>query len=87
MRKNTGGTITFLVKLMFCRLDIFVGPMFFLFFGGGHIYRGAYIWDVNWVTYLGGAYSGGALYTGGILTVFYGILRKRYFELELSKSL
>ena len=31
----------------------------------GLIFGGAYIWDVNWVTYLGGIYS------GGILTGFY----------------
>ena len=36
--------------------------------GGGW----AYIWDVNWVTYLGGVYLEG-LYTGGVLTGFYGM--------------
>ena len=34
----------------------------------GHIYRGAYIRDINWVTYLGG------VYTGGVLVGFYGML-------------
>ena len=53
MHKNTCGRVTFLVNLMFSRLDRFDGPIF----GGGHI-RGAYIWDVNWVTYLVGLYTG-----------------------------
>ena len=32
-------------------------------------------WGFNWVTYLGGVYSGlgGVLYTGGVLKGFYGI--------------
>ena len=34
--------------------------------------QGAYIWDVNWVSYLGG--GGRGLYMWGILTGFYGIL-------------
>ena len=38
--------------------------------GGGW---GAYIRDVNWVTYLEGAYIRGGLYTGGVLTGFYSI--------------
>ena len=42
-----------------------------LYSWGAYI-RGAYIWDVNWVTYLGGVDSGG-LHTGGALTEFYGI--------------
>ena len=51
---------------------------FFLRGGGArHIYRGrgAYIWDVNWVTYLGSIYffGGGRLYMGGVLIRFYGI--------------
>ena len=33
--------------------------------GGGRVYGGAYIRDVNWVTYLGSVYSG-SLYTGGV---------------------
>ena len=44
---------------------------------GEHIYGymgGAYIWDVNWVTYLGGI-SWGGLYTGSILMEFYGMLK------------
>ena len=32
--------------------------------GKGHIYAGAYIWDVNWVTYLEGVYSEGGLIDG-----------------------
>ena len=40
---------------------------------------GAYIRDVNWVSYLGGGtYIRGALYTGGVLTGFYGILINLY---------
>ena len=55
---------------MFCRLDKFDGPML----GGGGVYTGgAYIWDVNWGTYLGGVYAGGACIKGGILTRFYGM--------------
>ena len=47
--------------------------------GGGLIYergRGAYIRDVNRVTYLGSLYSGdgGGGYIRGILTGFYGML-------------
>ena len=42
---------------MFCRLGKFDGPIF-----GWHIYGGAYIPDVNWVTYFGD------LYTGRVLT-------------------
>ena len=38
-----------------------------LIFGAEHIYGRAYIRDVNWVIYLG------VVYTGGILTGFYGI--------------
>ena len=29
------------------------------------IYGGAYVRDVNWVSDLGGIFSGGSLYTGG----------------------
>ena len=38
--------------------------------GGGGVV--AYIQDVNWATYLRGIYSGD-LYTGSVLTGFYGI--------------
>ena len=42
--------------------------------GGGVAYiQGAYIQDLNWVTYLGDVYSGRVLYTGGVLSRFYGI--------------
>ena len=57
MHENTGGRVTFLVNLMFRRLDKFDG----LIYAGG---RGAYIQgradilDVNWITYLGGVFSG-----------------------------
>ena len=36
--------------------------------------KGAYIRDVNWVTYMGGVNSGG-LYTGDVLTGIYGIAK------------
>ena len=72
--------MTFLVNLMFSRLDKFDGPIFeekggdvFTGDGGG---EGAYVWDVNWVTYLGGGVYWGGLIHGSVLTVFYGILYK-----------
>ena len=41
--------------------------------GGGVNTRMAYLRDVNWVTYLGGAYiRGGGFYMGGLLRGFYG---------------
>ena len=48
--------------------------------GGGSIHggcgEGVYVWDVNWVTYLGGGiYSEGFIH-GSVLTKFYGILYK-----------
>ena len=52
---------------MFCILDRFDGWIFGRGMGGGgkgHIYPGAYIWDVNWVKYLGGVYSEGGLIDG-----------------------
>ena len=53
---------------MFCGLDKFDGPIL-----EGDVYTmgGAYIQDVNWVTYFGGLQGG--LYTGGVLTGFCGI--------------
>ena len=49
----------FLVDFKFPRLDKFDGPIF-----GGYIQgMGAYIWDVNWVTYLG-CISGGTYIRG-----------------------
>ena len=67
MHENTLGIVTilikFLINLMFSRLDKFVGPTF----KGAYI-RGwgrAYIWDVNWATYLGVVHLGGVLYTEG----------------------
>ena len=62
---------------MFGRLDKFDGPIFEGVGGRiyGVLYAGSYIRDVNWVTYLGGVYSGGrdgGLYTGSVLTEFYG---------------
>ena len=40
MHENTGGRVTFLVKLMFRRLDKFDGSVFFLgaYIGGGGLY-------------------------------------------------
>ena len=35
--------------------------------------REVYIWDVKWVSYLGGISSRGDLYAGDILTGFYSI--------------
>ena len=67
MHENTRGRVTFLVNLMFRRLDKFDGPIFGGGWGCGHIYGGAYIWDANWFTYLRGVYS------GGVLTGFYGV--------------
>ena len=56
---------------MFYRLDKFDGPLFRGGAGGAGAYTGgAYIRDVNWVTYLGGVWG---FYTGGVLTGFYGI--------------
>ena len=50
---------------MFCILDRFDGSIFGRGIEGkGHIYAGAYIWDVNWVTYLGGVYLEGGLVDG-----------------------
>ena len=63
---------------------------------GEHIYEymgGAYIWDVNWVTYLRGI-SWGGIYTGSILMGFYGMLKsikallytKFYISLNVLRS-
>ena len=67
MHENTLGIVTilikFLINLMFSRLDKFVGPTF----KGAYI-RGwgrAYIWDVNWATYLAVVHLGGVLCTEG----------------------
>ena len=55
---------------MFRRLEKFDGPKL-----GAHIRgEGAYIWDVHWVSYLVDVYSWD-LYTGGVLTGIYGILK------------
>ena len=76
MYENTCGRVTFLVDLMFGRLDKFDGLIFGGRGGGEHIFGGGggYIWDVNWVTYLGGVHiPGGDLYSGGISKGFYGM--------------
>ena len=54
MHENTRGRVIFLANLMFRRLDKFDE-------GGAYI-RGAYIRDVNWVTYLEGLYTEGEWY-------------------------
>ena len=58
---------------MFCGLDKFDGPILEgdVYTMGGGTGGGAYIQDVNWVTYFGGLQGG--LYTGGVLTGFCGI--------------
>ena len=53
--------MTFLVNLMFSRLDKCDGPII----EGAYIRGGgAYIRDAHWITYLGGIYSG-CLYMRG----------------------
>ena len=54
MHENTRGRVIFLANLMFRRLDKFDA--------GGPYIRGAYIRDVNWVTYLEGLYTEGEWY-------------------------
>ena len=65
--------MTFLVKLIFCRLDKFDGSVFFL---GAYIGGGSYIWDANWVIYFfwggGGGGISGEAYIRGVVN---GILR------------
>ena len=46
---------------------------------------GAYIWDINWVTYLGCIF-GGDLYTGDLLTGFYGIANFVLLKLQFEKG-
>ena len=68
--------MTFLVNLMFYRLDKFTGPIF----GEGVYMREPYIWDDNWLTYLGAYIWGGGegLCMGDVLTGFYGTLFKSH---------
>ena len=76
MHENTYRRVTFLTNLMSSRLDKFHGSIF----------QGTYIRDVNWVTHLGNAYSGG-LYTGRggggecLLTGFYDIHHQSHTDL------
>ena len=56
MYENNSGRVTFLINLMFSRLDKFDGPIF----EGAYI-RGAYIQDNNWVKYLGAYIRGRGL--------------------------
>ena len=55
--------MTFLVNLMFCRLDKYERLIF-----GWRIDGRAYIRDINWVTYLRG---------GGVVGLIYGVRIKR----------
>ena len=76
MHENTLGGVTFLVNLMFSRLDkfdrlIFGRRIYDAEEGGGG--RVAYIWDVVCVTYLGGIYSEGGYIWVGVLIGFYSI--------------
>ena len=66
MHENTWGRVTFLVTLMFCRIEKF----------DRHVFRGwgAYISDVNWVTNLGGVYLGGTYVRCRLLMGFYSII-------------
>ena len=57
MHENAWGRVAFLVNLMFCKLDKFNGPIF----GEGAYMRGAYIRDINWLTYLGAYIQGGGV--------------------------
>ena len=58
MHENTWEIVTFLIKLMFSRLDKFDRSLF-----EGVYIRAAYIWDVNLDTYLGG---GGVYWEWGV---------------------
>ena len=64
--------MTFLVKLIFRRLDKFDGSVFFL---GAYIGGGSYIWDANWVIYFFWGGGGGILGEAYIRGVVNGILR------------
>ena len=84
MHENTWGRVTFLVKLIFRRLDKFDGSVFFL---GAYIGGGSYIWDANWVIYFfggggGGVYRGKLIYVG-LLMGFYGIWQAQGREMCL----
>ena len=75
--------MTFLVNLMFSRLDKFDGPII----EGAYIRGEAYIRDVNWITYLGGwhifrvlTYAGGGGGGVGVLAGFYGFSELFYLE-------
>ena len=48
----------FLINMMFSRLNKLDGPIFEgVYTRGGGGGEGTYIWDVNWVRYLGGIYT------------------------------
>ena len=73
MHENTWEIVTFLINLMFSRLDKFDRSLF----EGVYIWA-AYIWDVNLDTYLGGGGCllgvGSCLHTDrSVLTGFYSM--------------
>ena len=64
--------MTFLIKLMFRRLDKLDRPIF----EGAYILRvgvGGFLFGMLIGLHIWGAYSGGGLKTEGVLTKFYGI--------------
>ena len=64
MHENTSGRVTFLVNLMFSKLDKFDGPISEgAFIRGSGV--GAYIRDVNWVIYIWGRIFEGGAYIWG----------------------
>ena len=67
MHENTCRRVTFLVNLMFSRLNKLNGLIF-----RGDVYKGAYIRDVIGL-HIWGAYILGAYIQEGVLTGFYGI--------------
>ena len=84
MHENTWGRVTFLVKLIFCRLDKFDGSVFFL---GAYIGGGSYIWVIfgmliGLYIFLGGVYRGKLIYVG-LLMGFYGIWQAQGREMCL----
>ena len=72
MHENAWGRVTFLVTLIFGRLDTFDGSIF----GGGRNIcgeGGSYIQDVTRLN-ICGTYIWDSLYKGGVITGFYSTL-------------
>ena len=69
MHENTGGRVTFLVNLMFCRLDKLDGPIF----EKGGVHTGGLIFGMLTGLHTWGVYIREGLYMGGrgVLTAFY----------------